>query len=154
MRVPLLALLALLPLPALAQGRPAAPAPAWSCPASIEVDSTARIRVPDGFTLMPDPTRYWLRGADMFDGPPAEMAQLRGDSDRRTRRDWWDLDPANPRRYFIICRYEGLEEGLQATLPEGLRRCTMETYRENAQAGRGGRTVVGPDGWVRVTCAR
>lgn len=153
-----LPLLLLLPAAAaLAQGRSASPPPppAFACPASVEVESTARIRAPEGFTVVPDPARHWLRGADLFDGPPAERAQLRGDGgDRRTRREWWDLDPANARAYHIICRYEGLEEGLEAVLPAGLRRCTVETYREDARAARGGRFVLGPDGWVRVTCTR
>lgn len=151
MRPLLVTLLALLPVSAL--GQPAAP-PAFACPASVEVESSARLRAPEGFTVARDSARHWLRGADLFDGPPAELAQLRGESNRRARRDWWDLDPANTRRYHIICRYEGLEEGLEAVLPIGLRRCTVETYREDARAMRGGRVVMGPDGWVRVTCTR
>lgn len=152
MRPLLVSLLALLPVYAF--GQPAAP-PAFACPASVEVESSARLRAPEGFTVARDPARHWLRGADLFDGPPAELAQLRGDGgDRRARREWWTLDPANTRRYHIICRYEGLEEGLEAVLPAGLRRCTVETYREDARAMRGGRVVLGPDGWVRVTCTR
>lgn len=152
MRPLLVSLLALLPVAAL--GQPAAPG-AFACPASVEVESSAQLRAPEGFTVARAPTSHWLRGADLFDGPPAELAQLRGDGgDRRTRREWWTLDPANTRRYHIICRYEGLEEGLEAVLPAGLRRCTVETYREDARAMRGGRVVLGPDGWVRVTCTR
>jgi hypothetical protein len=150
MRLLVAAALLLLPIQAFGQAATAA----FACPASVEVEGTARLRVPEGFVLAPSPMRHWLRGATLFDGPPAELASLRPNEDARTRRDWWELDPANPRRYHIICRYEGIEDGLEAMLPAGLRRCTIETYRENARAMRGGRVVAGPDGWIRVTCTR
>lgn len=154
--MPILAL-TLMPLDAIAQapGRAAPPPgpPAFACPTELLVTPEARIEAPEGWRVMPERQRHYLRGAILFDGDPSSLAQLREDGgDRARRQEWWDLDPASPRLYHIICRYEGLEAGVSAPVPRGLRRCTVETYREDSRGIRHGRVVMGPDNWVRVTC--
>ena len=151
--------LAILLLPALAAAQPArreaAPAgpPAFSCPPHVRVTPEQRVQAPEGWRVQADSQMHWLRGAELFEGDPADRVQLREDGgDRATRREWWDLDPANPRTYHIVCRYEGLEAGIVAPVPRGLRRCTVETHRDNSRGVRHGRVVIGPDNWVRVGC--
>ena len=153
----LLVMIPLLALPGMAMAQQRAPAsvapPAFSCPPHVRVTPEQRIEAPEGWRVQADSAMHWLRGAELFDGEPAERAQLREDGgDRAGRREWWDLDPANPRGTFIVCRYEGLEAGIVARVPAGLRRCTVETYRDNSRGIRHGRVVIGPDNWVRVGC--
>ncbi len=134
---------------------PAAPSgpAAFACPEHVRVTPEQRIVAPEGWRVAPQAQMHWLRGADLFDGDPSGETQLREDGgDSAGRRGWWDLDPANARGYHIVCRYEGLEAGVTAPVPRGLRRCTVETYRDNSRGVRHGRMVIGPDNWVRVTC--
>ncbi|HYF09886.1 MAG TPA: STY0301 family protein [Acetobacteraceae bacterium] len=159
MRPVLLLAALLLPDVSLAQApnRPPARAPAgqpsFACPPQVQVTPEARIQAPEGWRALPEPQWHFLRGAELFDGDPSERAQLREDSrEGAARQRWWDLDPANSRGYHLVCRYEGLEAGITARVPAGLRRCTVETYRDNSRGVRHGRVVMGPDNWVRVTC--
>lgn len=162
MRLPLtLATLLLLPLAAGAQPAPRAPArapaapaaPAFACPPHIRVTPEQRIEAPAPWRVQTESQMHWLRGAELFDGEPSERVQLREDGDNRQQRSaWWDMNPANPRGHFIVCRYEGVEAGIVARVPEGLRRCTVQTFREDSRGVRHGRIVIGPDNWVRVTC--
>lgn len=118
----------------------------------MDVEPRPGLRVPEGWRPCPQPERHWLRGASLFGSDPAGLAQLREDTDRGGRRAWWDLDPRSPRTCHLVCLCEGLESGLTAPLPAGLRRCTRETWREAARGARHGRVVIGPDDRVRVVC--
>lgn len=154
MRRAIIAMGLLAPIPALAQPAQRPPAaPAFACPPHIRVTPEQRVDAPEGWRVVPEAEMHWLRGAELFDGDPADRAQLREDGENRQQRSaWWDLDPANPRGYFLVCRYEGIEAGLVARVPAGPRRCTAETFRDNSRGVRHGRVVIGPDNWVRVTC--
>ena len=148
------ALIALCALPAAAQApqRPA-PAPAVpliACPPSVEVEPGERIRAPLGWEVRPERQRHWLRGAELFEGDPAERVQLRPDQDPRTRREWWELG-GNAQPYRLVCRYEGLESGIMAAVPAAARRCEVAPFRENSRGVRHGRIVSGPE-QVRVSC--
>ncbi|MBR0670870.1 STY0301 family protein [Neoroseomonas soli] len=137
------------------QRRPARPAPPAAvpliaCPPSIEVESGDRIRVPMGWEVRPERQRHWLRGADLFEGDPADRVQLRPDADPRTRREWWDLG-GNQQPYRLVCRYEGLESGIMAAVPPAAKQCEVTSFRENSRGMRHGRFVSGPE-QVRVVC--
>lgn len=148
---------ALIPMLLLATGavaqQPARPpaAPALiACPGSIEVTPRDEIHPPAGWTVRLERERHWLRGADLFEGDPAERVQLRPDADPRTRREWWDLGESR-QPYRLVCRYEGLEAGIMATVPAGARRCEVTSRREDSRGMRHGRVVSGP-GLVVVAC--
>ncbi len=143
------ALLALLAGGAQAQQVPrpsvrAPAAPLIACPPQIQVESGDRPVVPQGWTLRAERQMHWLRGADLFEGDPAELAQLRPAEDRRAHREWWDIFD-NGRPYVLICRYEGLEAGLQAEVPRAARRCEVRAVRGEGRGVRFGREVTGPD---------
>lgn len=147
--------LLLLAGPAAAQQapRPAPPAPPpalIACPPQVEVESGDRIRAPMGWEVRPERQRHWLRGADLFEGDPADRVQLRPDADPRTRREWWDLG-GNAQPYRLVCRYEGLESGIMAAVPAAARRCEVSGFREDSRGVRHGRIVHGPE-QVRVVC--
>lgn len=142
--------LALLPILLAAGGaaaqqpsRPPAP-PLIACPASVEVQPRDEIRPPNGWEIRPETQRHWLRGAELFEGDPADRVQLRPDADPRTRREWWDLG-GNRQPYRLVCRYEGLEAGIMATVPAAARRCEVTSFRENSRGMRHGRVVSGPE---------
>lgn len=124
--------------------------PLLTCPPSVEVLSRDEIRPPNGWEVRPEPQRHWLRGADLYEGDPAERVQLQPDADRRTRREWWDLG-GNRAPYRLVCRYEGLESGIMATVPAAARRCEVSSFRENSRGVRHGRIVSGPE-QVVVAC--
>lgn len=132
--------------------RPAAPPaiPLVACPPSVEVDSGDRLRAPLGWEVRAERQRHWLRGADLFEGDPGDRVQLRPERDPRTRREWWDLG-GNQQPYRLVCRYEGLESGLMATVPPNAKQCEAAGFRENSRGMRHGRVVSGPE-QVRVVC--
>lgn len=124
--------------------------PLLACPPSIEVLSREEIHPPAGWEIRPEPQRHWLRGADLFEGDPADRVQLRPDAEPRSRREWWDLG-GNRQPYRLVCRYEGLESGIMATVPAAARRCEVYPIRENSRGMRHGRIVSGPEQIV-VAC--
>jgi hypothetical protein len=107
-----------------------APSLGWagtSCPRAISV--TQKLAAPqEGWTETSDevlPTE--LAGLDVFDGPPEERVQLihddeRDDADVTTLS--WDL-PANPRGYWITCRYAHTKVTLTRRLPDTVRGCRV-----------------------------
>jgi hypothetical protein len=158
MRYAVPALVLLLPCIAAAQPAPRPPArpapqagaPLLACPPAVEVEPAERIRAPLGWEIRPERQRHWLRGADLFEGDPADRVQLRPDADPRTRREWWDLG-GNAHPYRLVCRYEGLESGIMAAVPAAARRCEVTSFRENSRGVRHGRVVHGPER-VAVVC--
>jgi hypothetical protein len=158
MRHAILALALLLPAAAAAQpaqrppARPAPPQgiPLIACPPHVEADPGDRIRAPLGWEIRPERQRHWLRGADLFEGDPADRVQLQPDSDPRTRRVWWELG-GNAQPYRLVCRYEGLESGIMAAVPPAAKRCEVSSFRENSRGMRHGRAVHGPE-QVAVVC--
>lgn len=158
MRHAILAVTLLLPAVALAQPaqrpapRPAPPqgAPLLACPPQVEAEPGERIRAPLGWEVRPERQRHWLRGADLFEGDPADRVQLRPDADPRTRREWWELG-GNAQPYRLVCRYEGLESGVMAAVPAAAKRCEVTSLRENSRGMRHGRVVSGPE-QVAVVC--
>ncbi|MBR0649991.1 hypothetical protein GXW78_09985 [Roseomonas terrae] len=130
--------------------RPPGPPVLIACPPSVEVTARDEIHPPPGWTVRPERQRHWLRGADLFEGDPAERVQLRPEADPRTRREWWDLGDSR-QAYRLVCRYEGLESGIMAAVPAGARRCEVTSRRENSRGMRQGRVVSGPE-QVVVAC--
>ncbi len=156
--LPLIAALAALAAPAAAQTpqaaqrRPAAPPPVplIACPPSVEVEPDERLRAPMGWEVRPERQRHWLRGADLFEGDPADRVQLRPETGGQPRRTWWDLG-GNAQPYRLVCRYEGLAAGLVAAVPPAARLCEIRGFREDSRGMRHGRVVHGPE-QVAVTC--
>ncbi|MEP9376291.1 STY0301 family protein [Aquabacter sp. CN5-332] len=76
-----------------------------------------------------------LERVSVFDGPPADMVDLRPEG--RGRTDMWpDLDKSD-RLATLVCRYKGLSRTAEFTLPAGTRICegvrrADDTYRSIA----------------------
>lgn len=152
----ILPLLAAFAAPALAQApqqrRPATPPPVplIACPPSVEVEPAERLRAPLGWEVRPERQRHWLRGADLFEGDPADRVQLRPETGGQPRRTWWELG-RNAQPYRLVCRYEGLAAGLVAPVPAAATLCEIRSVREDSRGMRHGRVVHGPE-QVAVTC--
>ena len=70
-----------------------------------------------------------------FDGPPAERASLKYDSELKLRGGWvatWTL-AANTRGYWIQCAYENTTVVLSKKLPESVKTCAV-TYERSTRA--------------------
>jgi hypothetical protein len=77
-------------------------AAATSCPSSV-----------DGHTLI---------DAQVFDGPPSEMADMIGPGGK------WTLgySPNTQRQYYLVCHYEGLEKLYEVPVPTSATLCRIQ----------------------------
>jgi len=77
---------------------------------SLALAYTYRCPRPDGATQLLQSNRYVaLRGIDLYDGHPDEMAQLKPDNgDTLTPREpaVWTTEDISPRAYWMACRYD------------------------------------------------
>jgi len=131
-------------VPAAAVSLSLAAAPALadvSCPMNISVGQSLAAPVADWTEGAEDlPTE--LSGLTVFDGPPEELASLVPDGDSETDKtatEYWTL-AANPRGYWITCRYASTTVTLTRRLPNSATRC--EVVREKEIAFIGGQKVV------------
>lgn len=104
------------PLPALAH---------VACPMAVEVSQGLVAPVAGWVEGVDSVLPTELAGLAVFDGRPEERAQLKYDDERRTAEtltQTWDL-PANPRGYWITCRYANTKVTLTRQLPGTVTRC-------------------------------
>lgn len=76
---------------------------------SLALAYTYRCPRPDGATQIIQNNRYIaLRGLDLFDGHPDEMAQLKPDNgDMPTNHPAvWTTNDITPRAYWMVCNYD------------------------------------------------
>ena len=101
------------------------------CPMSIAVSQGLKAPLADWTEdLEALPTE--LSGLTVFDGPPEELASLVPDCDSedgKTTTEFWTL-AANPRGYWITCRYSSTTVTLTRRLPDTARRCEVVREKE------------------------
>ncbi|HKA45261.1 MAG TPA: STY0301 family protein [Burkholderiales bacterium] len=135
--LPRLLATALLTVPALtadaAQRPPPEPLGENLCPATINVEQ--RIApVPEGWEASLSADKPQLAMVTFFDGPPAERASLKYDSEEKQRSNWvatWTLAPS-ARGYWIQCAYENTTALLARRLPESVRTCKVIYERKTS----------------------
>ena len=74
-----------------------------------------------------------LERVSVFDGPPAEMADLRPDAKGRT--DTWSRLGATGRPVYLVCRYQDLTATLEVRLPAGIRACVGVRRSDDTYSG-------------------
>ena len=107
------------------------------CPDTISVDQRATA-VPDGWEAKSSGATPQLAMVTFYDGPPAERASLKYDSELKQKQNWiatWTLVPG-ARGYWIECAYVNTTAVLTRRLPAEARTCTV-TYerKERTTAG-------------------
>lgn len=106
-----------------------------TCPQKIEVEQRVT-SIPDGWDAAQAITTAPFASVTFFDGPPAERAALKYDSEDRQKRDriaLWNLPP-NGRGYWISCAYENTTAVVSRRLPENIRSCTVTYDRKKRGA--------------------
>jgi hypothetical protein len=107
-----------------------------TCPLSIKAAQSLAAPVAhwtEGAEALPTE----LAGATLFDGPPEELAALvpdGGNEDDTTTTEFWTL-AANPRGYWITCRYASTTVTLTQRLPDSATRCEVVSEKEIAFIG-------------------
>lgn len=119
----------------------AQPAATSSCPQKIEVEQRATT-VPEGWEGGRTTSTVTLASVMFYDGPPAEKAARKFDSEDREKREriaTWNLPPS-ARGYWISCGYAGTTAVISRRLPDSVKHCAV-TY-ERRRPGSGGPPVV------------
>ena len=83
-----------------------------------EVSRDARGR-PNG------PLAHRLDNLSLFDGDPAEQAQLKPDNGDSSETHYWSLDKGNGRPFYLVCHYQDSAITLQQALPKGISHCRV-----------------------------
>ncbi|WP_341676657.1 STY0301 family protein [Niveibacterium sp. SC-1] len=94
------------------------------CPAQI--GTVQHLPKPEsGWELSTLPWPQRLNGIALFDGPPGEGAELKPElfGGKEPLRASWDLDRANPRGYWLQCRYDGTRLVLSRRIEPAPTRC-------------------------------
>lgn len=108
-----------------------------TCPQKIEVEQRVGV-IPEGWEAALATTTVSLTSVTFFDGPPAERASLKYDSEDQQKRDrvaFWNLPP-NVRGYWISCGYENTTAVVSRRLPESIRSCAV-TYGRRKRGAAG-----------------
>ena len=131
--VALVAGVALLPFPSLAQG----PVKVFRCPERLEGISQSLATTPEGWESGRLEVTHWVANLTFYDGPVAEKASLVPDASGRDGEkvnESWKLNPKNPRDYWIECSYLGTSLTLMKNIGRGYRQCTAQ-YDPNVLVG-------------------
>jgi len=107
------------------------------CPATISVEQRATA-VPEGWEATQSTVTPRIAMVTFFDGPPAERASLKYDSEQKEKREWiatWNLQSGS-RGYWIQCGYDGTTMVLSRRLPASVTTCRV-TYERRTQAASG-----------------
>jgi len=129
--------LAVLPEAAAQPKTPAEASGSSSCPDTIKVEQRITDLPPAWEAGLSD-ARPGLMMVTFFDGPPAERASLKYDSELRLKGNWvatWTF-AANAHGYWIQCVYENTTVVLSRRLPETVRTCNV-TYERSTTAANG-----------------
>lgn len=66
-----------------------------------------------------------LDNLSLFDGDPAELAQLKPDNGDSSESHYWSLDKSNTRPFYLVCHYQDSAIRLQQALPSGISYCRV-----------------------------
>jgi len=106
-----------------------------TCPQKIEVEQRVG-DVPAGWEAAQATGTMSLASVTFFNGPPAERAALKFDSEDRQKRDriaFWNMPP-NARGYWISCAYENTTAVVSRRLPENIKSCAVTYDRKKRGA--------------------
>ena len=131
-----LVVIALLAVPAMGAQPKSAPEPTGPslCPETVTVEQRVS-ESPQGWEAGVSGLKPQLAMVTFFDGPPAERASLKYDSELKQRGGWvatWMLAPTG-RGHWIQCAYDNTTAVLSKRLPETVKNCTV-TYERNTKA--------------------
>src|SRR5687768_2547832 len=107
------------------------------CPATVSVEQRVAA-APDGWEASLSGAKSQLAMVTFFDGPPAERASLKYDSEEKRKGDWigtWNLAPSS-RGYWIQCAYDSTTAVLSRRLPDGVTACKV-TYERRVHVTSG-----------------
>ncbi|MEG0009650.1 MAG: STY0301 family protein [Aeromonas sp.] len=66
-----------------------------------------------------------LDNLSLFDGDPAELAQLKPDNGDSSETHYWSLDKSNTHPFYLVCHYQDSAIRLQQALPSGISYCRV-----------------------------
>lgn len=104
------------------------------CPDTINVEQRVT-DLPQGWEAGLSDAKPQIEMVTFFDGPPAERASLKYDSELKQKGNWvatWTL-ASNARGYWIQCAYENTTAVLSRRLPDTAKTCTV-TYERSTKA--------------------
>ena len=113
---------------------PEAPPGASLCPAEVNVEQRVT-DPPQGWEPGLSGLKPQLAMVTFFDGPPAERASLKYDTELKQRGNWvatWIFAPS-PRGHWIQCAYDNTTAVLSKRLPESVKTCAV-TYERSTKA--------------------
>ena len=113
---------------------PEVPPGASLCPAEVNVEQRVT-DPPQGWEPGLSGLKSQLGMVTFFDGPPAERASLKYDTELKQKGSWvatWNL-AATGRGYWIQCAYDNTTAVLSKRLPETVKTCAV-TYERNSRA--------------------
>ena len=124
------------PKPAAKPSKPA-PEPLGEslCPDKISVEQRVTA-IPGGWEARSSDATPQLAMVTFYDGPPAERASLKYDSELKQKRNWvatWTLAPS-ARGYWIQCAYEHTTAMFARRLPADATTCTVIYERKERTA--------------------
>jgi hypothetical protein len=121
-----------------AKAAPPTPAPEPQgpslCPEAMNVEQRVA-ETPQGWEAGFSGLKAQIAMVTFFDGPPAERASLKYDSELKQRGGWvatWTL-ASNTRGYWIQCAYDNTTVVLSKRLPETVKTCNV-TYERSTKA--------------------
>ena len=129
--------IAALPCTAAAPKVPPEPLGESLCPASVVVEQHVSA-APAGWEASLSGVKSQLAMVTFFDGPPAERASLKYDSEEKRKGDWigtWNLG-SGTRGYWVQCAYDNTTAVLSRRLPDSVKTCKV-TYERKTQTAAG-----------------
>ena len=105
------------------------------CPAMVQVEQSVTA-VPGGWEARQSDAKSQLAMVTFYDGPPAERASLKYDSELKQKQNWiatWTL-ASSAHGYWIECAYEHTTATLARRLPADATTCTVIYERKERTA--------------------
>jgi len=103
---------------------PAIAAETFICPPFIKLTPHATVQPVPGWQPLPMAEHHVLTGARLFDGDPADLADLVPDKNNAAGMAW-QLFPNMS--YTFVCTYAGTEMTMAAKVPTGAKQCATAT---------------------------
>ena len=114
-----------------------APAVQLMCPPFLETEQGSS-QAPEGWSAVVSRAgKLPLVGANFTDGRPEQLADLKGESERRKGKisvTTWNVEGMSPDGLWLYCRYLDTTVVLTQRLPNGLKSCEMISTDDPAAA--------------------
>jgi len=109
---------------ALLLSSPAISAETFTCPPAIKLTPQAIVQPVPGWQPLPMAAHHVLNGARLFDGDPADLADLIPDQNNAAGMAWRLFENMS---YTFVCTYGGTDMTMAAKVPAGVKQCTVST---------------------------